>query len=98
MPRDNSHPVPDLLQTSLKKEKKSFDDVSVFTRLSRIGLEIFPITLEDKIKGFLVGRFFLSRNFGGNPAEVFPAIEKERLQDHGFDNFMYCTLVSMHNP
>lgn len=86
------------MQTSLKKDKKSLDDVSVFTRLSRIGLEIFPITIEDEIKWFSVGRIFLSQHFGGTSRGTFPTIKEERVQKHGFDNLMYASLVSTQKP
>jgi hypothetical protein len=70
--------------------------VSVFTRLSRVGLEIFPITIEDEIKQFSVSRLdFLSPHFGGNAVQTHPPISEEKLQKHGFDNFMYAQLVSV---
>ena len=73
------------------------DDVSVFTRLSKIGLEIFPITIENKIKELSVSRQgFLSKEFGGNSVETHPEISKEKFQKCGFGNFMYITLVSEH--
>ena len=97
MPRNNSRPAFPLLQTSSKKDNKSLDDVSVFTRLSRIGLEIFPITVEDEVKGFSVARALLSAHFGGSSRGAFPNIKKEKVKKHGFDNLMYANLVSTQN-
>jgi hypothetical protein len=71
------------------------DSVSVFTRLSRIGLEIFPITIEDEIRDFSISRVLISQHFGGTARGTFPAIKKERVQQHGFDNFMCANLVSI---
>ena len=83
------------LQTKLKTDKKSLDDISVFTRLSKIGLEVFPVTIEAKVKELSVSRpGVLSKNFGGSPMGVHPKISPKNLQNHGFDNFMYVTLVS----
>jgi len=80
----------------LKKDKKALDDVTVFTRLSKIGLEIFPITIEDEIKEFSVSRVkFLSTYFGGSSVDTFPSIKQDRVQKHGFDKFMCINLVSM---
>ena len=84
------------LQAGIKPDKKSLDDVSVFTRLSRVGLAIFPITIENKIKDLSVSRmWYLSGHFGGGPVGTFPIIGKEKLEKHGFDHFMYLPLVSM---
>lgn len=77
----------------MKKDKKALDDVSVFTRLSKIGLEIFPITIEDEIKKFLVRRSFLSAHFGGSRVDIRPTISQDNRRKHGFDNFMYIGLV-----
>ena len=86
---------PCVFQTKIKPDKKSLDDVSVFTRLSRVGLEIFPVTIEDKIKELSVSRmWFLAPHFGGSAVQTHPRIGKKKLQQHGFDNFMYATLVS----
>lgn len=74
------------------------NDVSVFTRLSKIGLEIFPITVADEIKNFIVGRILLSQHFGGTSRGPFPRVMEERVRGHGFDNFMYANLVSIRNP
>ena len=73
------------------------DDVSVFTRLSKIGLDIFPITVEDEIKEFSVSRAFLSTKFGGGRVDTYPTIEAEKFRSHGFGNFMYVNLVSRNN-
>jgi len=82
-------------QTGIKPDKESMDDVSVFTRLSRVGLEIFPITIEDKVKVLSVSRQgFLSKHFGGSSVSTHPKISKKNLRKHGFDNFMYIPLVS----
>lgn len=70
------------------------NDVSVYTRLSKIGLDIFPIPIEDKIKEFSIGRLFLSKHFGGSSVDAFPRIKQKRLKEHGFDKFMYLPLVS----
>lgn len=70
--------------------------MSVFTRLSRVGLEIFPIAIEDEIKQFSVSRLdFLSPHFGGNAVQSHPLLSEKNLQKHGFDNFMYAKLVSV---
>ena len=89
--RSSSPPPP---QTNVKKDKKSLDDISVFTRLAKIGLEVFPIAVADEIKGFTVGRLLLSQHFGGASRGPFPHVKEERVQKHGFDNFMYANLVS----
>jgi len=81
-------------QTNLKKGKTALGDVSVYTRLSKIGLDIFLITIEDKIKEFSIGRVFLSQLFGGSPVDAFPKIKAKRFKEHGFDNFIYIPLVS----
>ena len=71
------------------------DDVSVFTRLSKVGLEIFPITIGSEIRELLVSRRgLLSKHFGGCSRGTFPSIKKEKFERHGFDNFMYVHLVS----
>ena len=82
------------LQSSTKPDKKALDDVSVYTRLSKIGLETFPITIEEEIKDFAVGRIFLSQHFGGSPVGTFPTTKEERILQHGFDNLMYANTVS----
>jgi len=81
-------------QTNPKKGKTGLGDVSVYTRLSKIGLDIFPITIEDKIKEFSIGRVFLSQLFGGSPVDVFPKVKPKKFKKHGFDNFIYIPLVS----
>ena len=70
------------------------DDVSVYTRLSKIGLDIFPITIEDGVKDFSVSRLFLSKHFGGSAVDAFPRIKAKRFKEHGFGKFMYIPLVS----
>ena len=65
----------------MKKSKVALDDVSIFTRLSRIGLELFPITIEDEIKEFSVRRPFLSHHFGGSAVGTFPVIKKDRVRN-----------------
>jgi len=82
----------------LKKDKKAFDDVTVFTRLSKIGLEIFPITIEDEVKEFSVSRALLSTHFGGSAVATFPDISQGMLQKHGFDKWMCINLVSAQAP
>jgi len=75
---------------------KSLDDTSVFTRLSRVGLEIFPITIEDEVKEFLVSRTsFLSPYFGGSSVSTLPTISSDNVAKRGYDNFMYISLVSV---
>ncbi|KAF9779240.1 hypothetical protein BJ322DRAFT_1113588 [Thelephora terrestris] len=81
------------LLTKLKPDKKSLDDVSVFTRLSKVGLEIFPVTIEGQIQELSVSRRFLSLHFGGSPVGSYPTIGKKKLESHGFDNFMYVSLL-----
>lgn len=79
----------------MKKDKKALDDVSVYTRLSRVGLELFPISIEDEIKEVSVSRILLSMKFGGSAVETFPGIKEQRLRKHGFDRFMCINLVSL---
>lgn len=74
------------------------DDISVYTRLSKIGLDVFPITIEDKIKEFSTSRRFLSKHFGGSAVRAFPNIDQEKSAKHGFDKFMYIPLVSIKKP
>ena len=74
------------------------DDVSVFTRLSKIGLEIFSITIEDEIKELSVSRQLLSKHFGGGRVATFPEIRQDKLQKHGFDKWMCMNLVSAQTP
>jgi len=94
MPLDHSRPAFPLLQTSSEENKKILDDVSVFTRLSKVGLGIFPITIEEEIKELAVARLLISKTFGGNTVQAFPDIGEESLEGHGFDNFMCISLVS----
>jgi len=83
------------LQTSFKRYGKALDDVTVFTRLSKIGLEIFPITIEDEIKEFSITRGLLSKHFGGGRVATFPEIRQwDESQEHGFDKWMCINLVS----
>ena len=89
--------VPVFLQAKLKPDKKSLDNVSVFTRLSRVGLEIFPTTIEDEIKELSVSRpKILSKYFGGSPVGTHPQVKEEKFKQHGFGNFMYIKMVSEH--
>ena len=94
MSLDYSRPAFPLFQTSSEKTEKVLDEVSVFTRLSKIGLEIFPITIEDELKELAVARILISKTFGGSAVDVFPDISEKRLEEHGFGNFMCITLVS----
>lgn len=68
--------------------------MSVFTRLSKIGLDVFPITIEDEIKQLSVTRALLSKEFGGSAMATFPTIDKEKSLQHGFDKFMCISMVS----
>ena len=86
MSLDYSRPAFPLFQTSSEKTEKVLDDVSVFTRLSKIGLEIFPITIEDELKELAVARILISKTFGGSAVDVFPDISEKRLEEHGFGN------------
>jgi len=62
----------------------------------KVGLEIFPVTIEDEVKEFSVPRQgFLSQYFGGNAMSTRPSISPKMLARRGYDNFMYIKLVSM---
>ena len=72
--------------------------MSVYARLSKFGLDIFPIPIEDEIKELPVGRVFLSKQFGGSSVRAFPTINPKRFKEHGFNKLMYIPLVSTGRP
>lgn len=56
----------------------------------------FEVTLDDSIKCTAVPRLFLSHRWGGNTQATYPKIRKEKIAEHGLDDFMYPNTV--YNP
>ncbi|KDQ52049.1 hypothetical protein JAAARDRAFT_184640 [Jaapia argillacea MUCL 33604] len=73
----------------MSKSRLKIDSAgTVYERIRTIGFEPYPITLDEGIKDVKVPRAFVSNLFGGNPQKTFPEVASERVQQHGYDNFM----------
>lgn len=75
-----------------KKDGLVFSLDTIRDRLLAIGLDLFPIPLDRSIQDVDVTRHFLSHEYGGNTQDTFPRIRKEKLQEHGLDDFMCLNL------
>ncbi|KDR74309.1 hypothetical protein GALMADRAFT_250113 [Galerina marginata CBS 339.88] len=62
---------------------------SIRDRLIPIGLDPFPITLDENLQNTTVSRAFMSSRYGGNTQETFPNIGARHLATHGMNDFMY---------
>ncbi|KII83374.1 hypothetical protein PLICRDRAFT_95931 [Plicaturopsis crispa FD-325 SS-3] len=79
-----------------KKNSEGLKLESLYARLNDIALEPFHVDLDETIKGQVFTRVLISNLFGGNTQATFPSILKERLDEHGKDDFMF--LSRDYNP
>jgi hypothetical protein len=89
--------VAPLLQPKVKKdERKEFDLDTIYRRLANNRQKPYPIDLPSTIRDSPVKRLFMAQTYGGSPVNTFPRIRPELLAKHGYDDFMYLTLL--YNP
>ena len=79
------------------KGKKSIahmtvSDEVIQSRLEPIGIEPFKINLPRAEVNMMVTRKFMSAVYGGSSEGTFPPIGKEKLAEHGMNDFMYLHL------
>jgi len=59
----------------------------------------YPIDLTKSILDATVTRDFMSHRFGGSNCSCFPRIKQERVDEHGYNDFMYLNLdLNPHAP
>jgi hypothetical protein len=77
-----------------KEEEMMLSDQVLYNRLdgNGISLDPFPIDLEKTIRDTPVNRDFMSERYGGSSVAAFPSISKERVAQHGYDDFMYLSM------
>ncbi|EIW83872.1 hypothetical protein CONPUDRAFT_142400 [Coniophora puteana RWD-64-598 SS2] len=75
------------------KEERQLSTDSVYNRIAKVGMELYPGVPDDPIFTSLVApREFYSHLFGGSCQSTFPTISKRNLERHGYDDFMYTLL------
>jgi hypothetical protein len=76
------------------EEEMMLSDQVLYNRLNGNGISLdpFPIDLEKTIRDTPVNRDFMSNKYGGSSVAVFPSISKERVEQHGYNDFMYLTM------
>jgi hypothetical protein len=74
-----------------KKEGVSFSADTVYTRLTEAGIsmKLYPIDCGQRLWNTKVSREFMSDQWGGNMQASFPPIGKDKLPEHGLNDFMY---------
>ncbi|THU78144.1 hypothetical protein K435DRAFT_845899 [Dendrothele bispora CBS 962.96] len=85
----------------LKKKEEDFclSDQVLYSRLKDIQLDLYPISLEPSILHSTVTRQFMCHQYGGSNAACFPNISQERVEKHGYNDFMYLNLnLNPHAP
>lgn len=75
-----------------KKEGLAFSLDTIRDRMLTIGLDPFHIPLDRSIRDTDIPRLFLSHEYGGSPQETFPNIRKDKLREHGLNDFMCLNL------
>lgn len=63
---------------------------NVAYRLNAIGLDPYPIALDNNIKRATVTRDWISKTYGGNPRAAEPKINRKKFT-HGLDDFLFIT-------
>lgn len=63
---------------------------SVAYRLNAIGLDPYPIVLDDNIKRATVTRDWISKTYGGSSQGAEPKINRKKFT-HGLDDFLFIT-------
>lgn len=77
--------------TIKKKDGIKLDADSILTRFTAAGipLGLYPTGCDKSLQDTAVRRDFMSETFGGNRRQVFPSIDQRRVQEHGYNDFMY---------
>ena len=64
----------------------------VFDRLKDIGLDKYPITLDEATRYHTFSRYYIANLYGGSTVDTFPNVDPEKVAVHGINNFCFPSL------
>lgn len=74
------------------KKNLQFDGAVVIDRLKAVGLDPFPIDLDERTLHSGFNRYYIHDLYGGNPSETFPRPAKEKFKFTGINDLMCLSL------